>query len=379
MLKSISKGRAWIYLLVMLILFTLISYFSFSPEPMHYPNYVTDSPSPTGVKALYTYLGKEKKVKKWSHAPNLLNNGEKDQLLIMAEPYFFPKNEELQAYINFMEAGHTILLLKKNPKGMFDLTTAPISGESSSGDAAEVYSRDGNNYRAEISSTVRLQTNQQDEILLSDQAGTIAVKRPFGEGQLIVSIAPEWMANEKILDFDHTTLLSVLLTEEDAHTILFDEYIHGGENAAKLSVLYPKWFLLLMLQGILIAVLFLWHKGKRFGPIYSPREETVRFSDESLQALSAWYIRGRRYHDSLLIQADYVKLLMQERWGIPYGKRWMDLSDFLERKWINMPRNEIQTFLLGLSTILANEKVNKQEYLLWSRKLDRLKKEVEER
>lgn len=357
----------------------MISFFSFSPEPKHYPNYVTESPSPTGVKAFYTYLTKEKKVKKWSHAPNLLSNGEKNQLLIMAEPYFFPKDEEMEAYIDFMEAGHTILLFKMNPKGMFDLTTAPISGEAASDGVTDVYSLDGNIFRAEISSTVRLQTNELDEILLSDQEGTVAVKRFFGKGQLIVSIAPEWMANGKILDYDHLSLLSALLTEEEAYTILFDEYIHGGENAAKMSALYPKWFLMLMLQGIIIAVLFLWHKGKRFGPIDTPREETVRFSDESLQALSAWYIRGRRYRDSLLIQADYVKLLMQERWGIPYGKQWVDLSDVLVRKRINMPQKEIQSFLLGLSTILANEKINKQEYLLWSRKLDRLKKEVEER
>ncbi len=357
----------------------MISYFSFSPEPKFYPNYVSDSPSPTGVKALYTYLGKENKVKKWSHAPKFLNKRENKQLLIMAEPHFFPKNEEIEDYIDYMKAGHTILLFKKNPAGIFDLKTVPISGHASINDEAEVYNRDGKNYQAEISSGVRIQTSQHDEILLSDQAGTVAVKRPIGNGQLIVSIAPEWMTNGKILDYDHPALLSALLTEEGAQTILFDEYIHGGENAAKVSALYPKWFLLLMLQGIIIAVLFLWHKGKRFGPIFTPREETVRFSDESLQALSAWFIRGRRYHDSLLIQADYVKLLMQERWGIPYGKQWADLSDVLKRKWVNLPQNEIQPFLLGLSAILANEKINKQEYLLWSRKLDRLKKEVEER
>ncbi|MEH7392214.1 DUF4350 domain-containing protein [Bacillus sp. JJ1474] len=378
-MKSFSNGRAWIYLLVLLILFMIISYFSFSPEPKYYPNYVSDSPSPTGVKALYTYLGKEKKVKKWSHAPNLLSKGEKKQLLIMAEPQFFPKNEVMEDYIDFMKAGHTILLFNKNPKGMFDLNSAPINGEASSDGTADVYSRDGNKFRAEISSTVRLQTNLQDEILLSDQAGTVAIKRPFGNGQLIVSIAPEWITNGKILDYDHPSLLSALLIEEDTHTILFDEYIHGGENAPKISALYPKWFLLLLLQATIIIALFLWHKGKRFGPIYSLREESVRFSDESLQALAAWYIRGRRYHDSLLIQADYVKLLMQERWGIPYEKQWLDLSDILERKRMNMPKNEIQPLLSGLSNILANEKVNKQEYLLWSRKLDRLKKEVEER
>ena len=374
-----SNRRVWVWLTVLLLLFIFISYFFLAQAPKQYPNYVSESPSPTGIKAFYTYLQQEKEVNRWSNSPQLLKSMGVNKTLIIVEPFFTPSETEMRAYYDFIEAGNTIIIFQKNPKGMFDLITAPISQKESSDTAAEVNSRDGNTYEAEISSGFRLQTNQQDEILLSDGAGTIAIKRPFGNGQLIASIAPEWMTNGKILDYDHTTLLTALFTEEEAHTFIFDEYIHGGENAAKMSALYPKWFLLLMLQGIIIAVLFIWHKGKRFGPIYTPREESVRFSDESLQALSAWYIRGRRYHDSLLIQADYVKLLMQERWGIPYGKNWVDLSDVLGRKCMNMRQNEIQSFLLGLSSILAKEKINKQEYLLWSRKLERLKKEVEER
>ncbi len=35
-------------------------------------------------------------------------------------------------------------------------------------------------------------------------------------------------------------------------------------------------------------------------------------------------------------------------------------------------------FLNGLTNILEKEKISKQEYLLWSKKLDRLRKEVED-
>ena len=295
----------------------------------------------------------------------------------MIEPYFMPDSEEMDAYKAFMEAGNTILLFKKNPKGMFDLNTVLGETQSSTDEEPNVFDLEEKAFRAEINSPVRLQTNEQDEILLYDEAGPIALKRDYGEGELIVSISPEWITNGKLLNNDHIPLVISLINEGNAGTFLFDEYIHGVQNASTIGTLYPKWFLLLMLQGILMTLLWLWYAGKRFGPIFIPREETVRFSDEGIRALAAWYIRGRRYHDSLVIQADYVKLLLQERWGIPYSKEWKDLSDQFERKSPKMPKLEIPTFLKGLVNILEKEKISKQEYLLWSKKLDRLQKEVE--
>lgn len=378
-MKSISKGKAWVSLLVLLSLFIIISYFSYSPEPRQFPNYAVESPSPTGVKALYTYLSAEQKVKKWSHSPNLLGSINEKQLLIMAEPSFTLRSEEMKAYANYMEKGHAILLLKKNPNDFFSLKTAPYPIRELSDDAKTIKSHDEKMYHGEISSTFRLQANKEDTILLSDEGGIIALKRPFGKGQLIVSTAPEWITNEKITSYDHTVLLFSLLNDVQPNAILFDEYIHGGENAANWKELYPKWFLVIMLQGLIILILFLWQKGKRFGPIYKPREETVRFSDERIRALAFWYLRSKRYHDSLMIQSDYVKLLMQEKWGIPYKKQWLDSADLVIRKWRSIPKSEIQAFLQGISSIVSAEKMTRQEYLYWSIKLDRLRKEVEKK
>ena len=104
-------------------------------------------------------------------------------------------------------------------------------------------------------------------------------------------------------------------------------------------------------------------RGKRFGPIYSLREETVRFSDEGIRAIAAWYIRGRRYHDSLVIQADYLKQSLQEHWRIPYREEWKDLAIILNGNGRNMQRRD-SLFTKGLTDVLEKEKVSKQEYLL---------------
>lgn len=373
-MKPLSKIRTWLGLAILLSLFLVFSYFSYSPKPQYYPEYVTDSPSPTGVKAFYTYEKRENAGEIWSQSPELLSAGIDHDLLVMVEPTFIPEKEEMNAYINFMKAGNTIMLLQNDPQGMFDVKTRSVDPNEN----IKVFTQDQTSYRAQIDSAIRLQTKKEDEILLYDQAGPIAVKQAYGNGHLIVAIAPEWITNGNLLKKDHLPLLLYLLNAEKSDTILFDEYIHGGENASTFWHVYPMSFLLLVIQGVLLMVLWLWFKGKRFGPIFVPREESVRFSDEGVQALAAWYLRGKRYHDSIVIQADYVKLLLQERWQIPYNREWKDLSSYFERKWIQLPTSEIGPFLAGLVNILEKEKITKQEYLLWSKKLEQLRKEVEE-
>jgi hypothetical protein len=373
-MKPLSKIRAWMWLIILLSLFLVFSYLSYSPKPQYYPDYVTNSPSPTGVKAFYTYIEKEKAGERWNHTPELLKATVDRQLLVMVEPSFIPEKAEMNAYIRFMKAGNTIVLLQNNPQGMFDVKTGSVEPNKE----MKIYTQEHTSYHAEIDSAVRLQTEKEDQVLLSDQAGPIAVKKSFGKGHLIVAVTPEWMTNDSLLKKDHLPLLFYLLNEEEANTILFDEYIHGGENASTFWNVYPMWFLLLVLEGILLMVLWLWAKGKRFGPIFEPREASIRFSDEGIHALAAWYLRGKRYHDSIKIQADYIKLVLKETWQIPYNREWKDLSSTFEKKWTGLSAYEINSFLTGLVTILEKEKITKQEYLLWSKKLDELRREVEE-
>ncbi|MDQ0201423.1 DUF4350 domain-containing protein [Neobacillus ginsengisoli] len=378
MKKPQSNRLTWIWLTVLLLLFVLINYYIFSQKPKDYPIFVSDSPSPTGVKAIYTYLTKEMEGKRWADSPGLLPKNTDKQLLVMVEPSLIPDQKELEDYKSFMKAGNTILIFKSNPKGMFDLKTKPVKDDASPNRTMKVYDQNHAVYKAEISSAIRLSTQTKNEILLYDDAGPIALKQSFGKGQLIVSIAPEWMTNGKLLTDDHLPLILKLFKDSHTKTVLFDEYIHSGRNASTIFTVYPRWFLLLVLQGILLMILWLWHKGKRFGPVFVPREESVRFSDEGIQALTAWYLRGSRYHDSLLIQAEYVKLLLQEKWGIPYNRDWQELSGMFERKWLQLPVSEIRPLLNGLTNVMKKEKLSKQEYLLWSRKLERLRKEVEQ-
>ncbi|WP_423802376.1 DUF4350 domain-containing protein [Neobacillus sp. SAB-20_R2A] len=371
--------KGWLWLVILIVVFALLSYFTFTPKPKVYPNYVTESPSPTGTKGFYTYLKKEMSAKSWNHSPSLLPKNKEQQLLIMVEPGDFTEKEEISSYLDFIKEGNSLLLLTQNPDGLFDLRTKQLEKDIPSLEALKIYGKGGKAaQKAEVLSYVRLQPRNGEDTLLHDKYGPVALKRTVGKGQLIVAITPEWITNGKILKNDHLPLLISLVNETNSKTILFDEYVHGEQTTSTFLSAFPKWFLLLMFQGILIAFIWLWNKGKRFGPIMVPREEMVRFSDEGIRAIAAWYLRGRRYQDSLLIQADYLKQLLQERWQVPYHKEWQDIWGYLERKWTGIKTNEIRLFLQELAIILDKNKITKQEYLLWSRKLDQLQKEVEQ-
>ncbi|MEA3319338.1 MAG: DUF4350 domain-containing protein [Bacillota bacterium] len=373
-----TKKKGWIWLGTLLVLFAICSYLVLSQKPEEFSPYDSESPSPTGLKAFYTYLENEiGMVNRWEQSPDLLHDKERRQVLLMVEPYFTPDTKTMESYIDFLEKGNSILLFKNNPKGFFDIRTTFVESmfpEQTFDDASQT------NFVGDIYSPVRLEPGREDEILLSDQLGDVAVKRKYGDGTLIVALTPHWLTNQEILKKDHLSLLFSLIQEEGINNdtiILFDEYNHGDTGTSSIDV-YQDWFLLLLFQGMLVAILLLWKQGKRFGPILHPREETVRYSDESLRALAAWYLKGNAYQDSLSNQAEYVKYLLQERWGIPYNRDWKECAVFLHKRWKTKEDGKIDLFTYQLTQVLAKKKITKQEYLEWSKQLDTLRKEVEE-
>ncbi|MEH7384498.1 DUF4350 domain-containing protein [Bacillus sp. JJ1521] len=371
------KHKIWITLIGLIALLLFLTYFIESYNPKAYPHYVSDSPSPTGVKAIYTYLNDEHKVKRWTHAPNLLRKQDTNQVLIMVEPYFTPEQEDVNGYLDFMKAGNKIILFKENPRGMFDLKTLPADVDPFLDGAITINDTNGKKFDALIQATNRIIPNPEENVLLEDELGVIATSRKMGDGELITAISPEWILNDYLLDHDHIPLVLSLIEDKDSSIYYFDEYVHEPKNSSKFTTLYPAWFIVLLLQAGLIVLLWLWYKGKRFGPVIVPREETVRFSDESIRALGAWYLRGRYYHDSLNIQADYVKQLLQEKWGIPFQRDWKDLTKKLDQRWSGKQESEIKRFLHDLTKVLKTEKLSKHDYLVWSKNLEELRKEVE--
>ncbi|WP_273128893.1 DUF4350 domain-containing protein [Bacillus weihaiensis] len=373
--KATLSMNKWVIIPVLFLIVLLSSYFIATGDPKTFPSYVTDSPTPTGTKAFFTYMQQEAEtVKDWNRPPNLLSANDNNEVLVMIEPFFTPTTEEMEAYIDYMEAGNTILLFSENPKGFFDIE---VQYDASLLPDEKVKDHHGNFFRTELQSPITFLIKDTDQpLLFSDQEGVIAYKRQYGEGTLMVSNAPEWLVNGNILKEGNLSLITSLFNMAEGDVYYFDEYLHGEKNSAATTQVYPLWFLLILLQSAIVMALFLWSQGKRFGPILVPREEMVRFSDERIAALSAWYIRSKNYHSSLVIQADYLKYLLQDKWGIRYSTPWTDIEEDLRRR-MKSQKIDTQSFVRKLSAALERETLSKREYLEWSKLIDRLRKEVE--
>jgi hypothetical protein len=372
--QLIKKAFYWIF---PLLLFIMASYFLAGDAPASYPPYLAKSPSPTGIKGLYTYMEQNRSsIRKWSRDPGLLPNPDEPVLLVMAEPRAVPDREEMEAYTKFLQNGHTILLFKENPAPMFGIKTEQFASEGEG--SVKVADKDGGIYSADVISAFRITEEPGDEILLSDELGALAVKRAVGKGSLIAANSPSWLTNGMILDENHLELTLALMDEAAPHDIFIDEFLHGQESASGAGA-YPQWFLVILVQGALLALLWVFYKGKRFGPVDWPREETVRFTDEKIAALSAWHIRGRRYQDSLRIQAEYTKELLQEKWGIPLSRSWEEAGESILAKASSLTEGEVESLTKGIPSVLKEENLHKKDYLRWSAQLDDLRKEVEKR
>ncbi|WP_112179907.1 MULTISPECIES: DUF4350 domain-containing protein [Paraliobacillus] len=375
--QGYTQRNIWIWLVSLLVLFILLSFFLFKEGPEEYPAYISESPAPMGTKAFYTYLNQEGfDAERWINSPESLAQTEENELLFMIAPPLFADEVEQESYQTYMEAGNTIVLLRQNPDGMFDLDTSYIEGELTE----ESTTLNGiGTYEALLQSPFRVKTKDDDNVLLMDEEGeAIAIERDYGKGKLIVITEPNWLTNETITENEHVDIVLNLVDVSTYSSIKFDEYVHGAGERISIFTLYPRWLLTFTVELIILTLLWLWLKGKRFGPVIEPREATVRFSDERLKALAIWYIKGKRYQDALSVQASYNKQLLQERYGIPYRKSWEDSIDAIHRALTDMSRKEIETYINGLNEILVKEKITKQEFVAWSQKNDRIRKEVEE-
>jgi len=345
--------------------------------PSQYPAYVAESPSPSGVKAFYTLLKMNfSQVEVWKKPTQALPTSNSHQLMILVEPASALTDREIKQLIVWMEAGNRVLLASKDPQRLFDLHTQH-TGASNGTSSIVGYEGWKGSYQAEVGTGERLVPGPQDQILLRDQTGVISLSRKYGQGELMVLLAPAWLSNAEIQKQDHLRLLLPYISRAEPKVIWFNDFIHGYSKLPTVLGVYPAWFLVLLSQISLTLLFWLWYKGKRFGPVRAPRAELVRFEDERIRAVAAWYERGRFYQESLEIQAEYLRQAVQKRWGIPAS---LQEQEFLDTATYHLPPDKQQHWLQMWQEVQAfsAKKLSQQAYIKYSRLFDVLLKEVEQ-
>lgn len=368
----------WLILLIVIVLFSVLVVLLTPEKPKTYQPYLANSPSPTGVKAFYTYLQKESGAAThiWKQSTNQLPDNSTGELMIMVEPNQpFTKVARLK-WEKWMKKGNTILLMVSDPKDFFNLQATyghdvndketQISGEKAL----------SGHYLGKVTSSARLISKNQDDILLKDDQGILSLARPYDNGELIVILEPGWLTNDQILHGSTLQPIIKMINQTHPHDIWFNEAIHGNVEQNRLLNLFPSWFVILIAQGGILLLLLLWLNGKRFGPIDLPREATVRINNERLRATAAWYHRGGLYMESLLDQEAYLRQRLEERFHISARSTDDAMLDQLKKRLPSGKFTEWQTAWTEWKQLKDNTGLSKKAYLKWADTFHNLLNEV---
>jgi hypothetical protein len=292
------------------------------PGLMNYAPYLSFSPDKDGVKAVRLLMEQEgADVKEWRLAPERLPDG-KGQLFLAIEPYGVA-HESSMKLVEWAEQGNEVVVFGAFPYWLKDWDMEFIDPAESDGKVTAVGASGGSRaFEAPVDTEIRFVPEapaRHSEALLRDAAGVLAVRQSVGEGGITISAPSEWMMNENILEGERFELLWMLLGGEalNGRTVFIDEYHHGYSVSPGMTQVYPMWLLAAAAQAALGFGAWLWWRGKRFGPAYTPRAFLVRRGDETLLAVAGWYRRGRLTFEALDHNVERLRRVLQLRGGVP--------------------------------------------------------------
>lgn len=290
------------------------------------PPYLSFSADADGLKGLYTLLSERAgKTRQWRESWRSLPQGT-GHTLIAVQPGGIGTKEE-QPLLDWVAKGNRLLLFSQREPaylaGAGVRVRNPLLAVEGQGASVRITlgqgGEGGSEGRAQApAARYRLSKSpQQAQVLLADGPGIVAASYEHGTGSITVVVAPEWLRNDRIMLEEHFELIWPILRQEtEGRTVWFDEYHHGYTAKRGLTRVFPAWLLAMFAQAALCALLWLWLRGKRFGPVQTPREWVVRRGDETLTALAGWYRRRSLHREAIVQQGEYLRQLLQERWGI---------------------------------------------------------------
>lgn len=340
-------------LAVSILLFLIAGYVILKPNAEDEPPFLSFSADIDGVKAWRELLeGRTGRVKEWRLGWSELP-GTAKQALVAVQPGAISK-EDIDDVLNWVKQGNDLIVLDQQPfewSSYFPIApanettnkadstaekkanpTEPPLGE----DQAETIIRQGDEgpapWTGVVQTAFRLKPVKEQKVLLSDGQGVLASRTAVGSGHITMVLTPEWITNERILKHSHFELLWPLFAEPWS-TVWIDETHHGYGTTRGLPAVYPAWLKLAAMQLGLALLAWLWLRGKRFGPVYTPRAWTVRRGDETLLAVAGWYERLGCRDEALAHQQLHLRQLLLERWGLSPSASAQQAAEAARSRW----------------------------------------------
>ncbi|MEI7027036.1 DUF4350 domain-containing protein [Paenibacillus sp. y28] len=344
----LQERKRLISLAVCLILFFGIGSILVRPKPVEYPPYVSFSPGKEGVKALTELIASEQQpLGTWKQPWRFLPKGS-GQLLVVIQPWSVHEKEE-EALLEWMEQGNEVLWFDSGPTGLNLVETKPLESEKRGLTSIwEEGAAQDTGKQGLVEARYRLAEEDADRVLLSDDRGVLAAEYEIGDGRLTVYLTPHWLTNSQILQYDHFDFIWPKFAERRWNAVWMDEVHHGIQEDPGLMAVYPRWLILACVQAGLALWLWLWLKGKRLGPVLTPRAWIVRRGDESLLAVSGWYQRKRLMGEALMYQKRYLRQLIQDRWGVPLAAPAEHVLEAASARWSAAQVEQLRDLLARL-------------------------------
>jgi hypothetical protein len=143
--------------------------------------------------------------------------------------------------------------------------------------------------------------------------------REMGEGRILLFPTPDLLDNEGLPRADNVTLLRNLVQAElgPEGVVLFDEYHHGYSPSPLASVPASPVFRAGAFQALLLLGLFLWSRGRRFGPAVPLVRDERRPAVEYLHAMAKILRHGGKTPEVARDLVRGFRARLETRAGIP--------------------------------------------------------------
>ncbi|MDR4999311.1 DUF4350 domain-containing protein [Brevibacillus parabrevis] len=357
-------------IIVAIVLLIVVGWFVVKPAATHLPPYLASSAQPDGIKAVLLLLEeKGGRVKEWRQPTHMLPTAS-GQALLVVEPQSLTDKEQ-ESLLEWVESGNDLLLFSEHPIDWEDLPFEPKFSEGASKERNIQGQGLPEGQSGKARTLVRWQEADGLEPLFYDEQGILAGKVELGAGSVSYFLVPDWLTNRKINELSHFEAVWPHL-QENWSVIWIDEYHHGLQETPGLLAIYPGWLVATIIQLSLVLLLFVWWKGKRFGPVYTLREWTVRRGDETLLAVASWYERRSLARDALAHREAYLRQLLHDRWGIHQKADRAQILHSAKQRWSEPRVQKLADVLERLERVRSQEKYSAKQLLADSLLLDEM-------
>ncbi|MER3435752.1 MAG: DUF4350 domain-containing protein [Leptolyngbya sp. ERB_1_1] len=278
----------------------------------------TFSRSPDGYGAWYAYMQRQgTPIERWRKAPNAIDQiTETGNTMIQVDPSGIGIANPDEKWI---DRGNTWIVL-----GISNLA-ATEAGFSTQHQSDQGLVKIETSRRLISDERVkRLITDKGGKRILGDRFGSIVWEVKQGKGRIIYAVTPFLAANAYQDQPGNFPFLAQLAT---GRKILIDEYSHGYRDETAKTERTQTWadylirtpLSVVLLQAIVIALVLIWAKNRRFGQAKSIENPCVNDSEAYTQALAGVLYKAGRSEFVVDVVGREEQLQIQRSLGIGGG------------------------------------------------------------